>query len=495
MKLFTTAQIREIDAYTIQNEPISSIKLIERVAKALFVAFQKTVDQTKKIAVIAGKGNNGSDGLALAILLKTNGYDVTVYSYESTVSKPETQFYLSKLEANSIETFLHSGENDFDVIIDGLFGTGISKPITGLELQIIESINKADSHVISIDIPSGMNADSVTSAVVTGVVKADYTFTLEFPKLAFMFPENGAYIGELSIIPISLNKAIIDQLETPYTYTTSKDILIKERERFAHKGTYGHVLIVAGSRGKMGACVLSTKASLRIGAGLVTAHIPECGVDILQISVPEAMAHIDTGVYEITEIPELLKINSVCIGPGIGTEIQTQLALIDFITKTKQSLILDADALNCIALQNALDKIPQNTIITPHVKEFERLFGTSIESVSRLQMQVEYSKKLQIYIVLKGYRTSITTPQGEAFFNSTGNPGMATAGSGDVLSGIITGLLAQGYNAQEACLFGVYIHGLAGDFASDELSENCLNAGDIISFIPKAQKYLLQSHI
>jgi len=491
MKLFTTAQIREIDSYTIQNEPISSIKLIERVAKALFVEFKKIVDQTKRIAVIAGKGNNGSDALALAILLKTNGYAVIVYSYDSSVCKPETQFYLSQLEANPIEIFLHSSENNFDVIIDGLFGTGISKPIAGFELQIVESINKALAQVISIDIPSGMNADLNVSPNTSVVVKADYTFTLEFPKLAFMLPEIGTDIGKLSIIPIGLHKTIIDQLKTPYTYTTSNDIRLKERERFAHKGTFGHVLTVAGSRGKMGACILSTKASLRIGAGLVTAHIPECGVDILQISVPEAMAHIDTGVYEITEIPELLKINSVCIGPGIGTEIQTQLALIDFISKTKQSLILDADALNCIALQNALVKIPQHTIITPHVKEFERLFGTSIDSVSRLQMQIEYSKKFQIYIILKGHRTSISTPQGEVFFNSTGNPGMATAGAGDVLSGIIAGLLAQGYNTQEACLFGVYIHGLAGDLASKELTEYSLNAGDIITFIPKALHSLL----
>lgn len=491
MKLFTTAQIRDIDAYTIKNEPISSIQLIERVAKALFETFRVKCDITKKIAIIAGKGNNGSDALALAILLKTNGYTVSIYSYDSIVCRPETQFYLSKLETNPIESFINSKVNSFDVIIDGLFGTGISKPIYGLELQVVESINNALATVISIDIPSGMNADSVAIATSSGIVKADYTFTLEFPKLACMFPENGSFLGEVSIIPIGLHRTIITQLETPYYYTSSENIRLKKRERFAHKGTFGHVLIVAGSRGKMGACILSTKACLRIGAGLVTAHIPECGVDILQISVPEAMAHIDKGVYVITEIPELSKINAVCIGPGVGTALETQLALIPFIRKSKKSLILDADALNCIAMQNALDNIPQNTIITPHVKEFERLFGTSIDSVSRLQTQIEYSKKLQIYIVLKGHRTCITTPKGEVFFNSTGNPGMATAGSGDVLSGIIAGLLAQGYNAQEACVYGVYIHGLAGDFASKEFTEYSMTAGNIIRFISDVLKTLL----
>ena len=490
MKLFTTAQIREIDAYTIEHEPISSINLIERVADALYNTIAEQIDCKKKIAIVAGKGNNGSDAIAIAIKLKKRGYDITLYSFDPEKCKPETNHFLKQIETKSTEDFCHVHPMQFDIIIDGLLGSGLSKPVAGIEKEIIETINKSQSLIVSIDLPSGLSGDGIAKENQT-IVKADYTYTLEFPKLASMFPENGKYIGEIKIIPIGLHPKAIEKIETFYSFTQKEQINIKKRERFAHKGTCGHILTIAGSFGKMGAAILTSKAGLTIGAGLVTAHIPKCGITILQTAIPEVMVDIDKEENLICEIPSTDRITSICIGPGIGTNPITQNAIISFISKTSIPIVIDADALNCISLQNAINKIPRNAIITPHVKEFERLFGNSNDSLSRLNTQIEYSKKLHIFIVLKGFHTSITTPEGDVFFNSTGNPGMATAGSGDVLTGIIAGLLAQGYSPKNATICGVYIHGLAGDFAAEELTEYCVTATDIIHNLPKAIKFLM----
>jgi ADP-dependent NAD(P)H-hydrate dehydratase / NAD(P)H-hydrate epimerase len=479
VKLFTTNQIRDIDAYTIEHEPISSTKLIERVAESLYAKFIEQFDSSKTVAIVAGKGNNGSDAIAMALLLRKKGFNITVFAYNSAECKYETKYYLDRIKSETIEIFAASRPKQFDVIIDGLFGTGLSKPISGIEKEIIETINKSQAIIVSIDIPSGLQGDTIadTSQV---IVNADFTYTLEFPKLACLFPENGKYIGELTIIPIGLHPAAKEQTDSIYSFVEFNQIKLQKRDRFAHKGSFGHVFSVAGSLGKMGASILSSKASITIGAGLVTAHIPKCGTTIMQTAVPEVMASIDSEENYISSIPLLTKISSIALGPGIGTELATQKAIIDFISENRLPTVIDADALNCIALQNATNKISKNTIITPHVKEFERLFGDSIDSKSRLELQIENSKKLQIYIILKGYRTSITTPDGQVYFNSTGNPGMATAGSGDVLTGIIAGLLAQGYSHEDAAIFGVYIHGLAGDFAAEALTENCVTAGNII---------------
>jgi len=490
VKLFTTIQIREIDAYTIEHEPISSTKLIERVAESLYATFIEQFDSSKTVAIIAGKGNNGSDAIAMALLLRKKGYNITVFSYNSAECKFETKFYLDRIKSETIEIFATSVPKQYDIIIDGLFGTGLSKTISGIEKELIETINKSQAIIVSIDIPSGLQGDTIADSAQV-IVNADFTYTIEFPKLACLFPENGIYIGELAIIPIGLHPAAIEQTDSIYSFVQLDQIIVQKRDRFAHKGSFGHVFSIAGSLGKMGASILSSKASLTIGAGLVTSHIPKCGITILQTAVPEVMAYIDCEENYISSIPLFEKISSIALGPGIGTELETQKAIIDFISENKLPIVIDADALNCIALQNATNKIPKNAIITPHVKEFERLFGVSTDSKSRLEMQIENSKKLQIYIILKGYRTSITTPDGQVYFNSTGNPGMATAGSGDVLTGIIAGLLAQGYSLEDATIFGVYIHGLAGDFAANALTENCVTAGNIIQYIPQAIKMLL----
>jgi NAD(P)H-hydrate epimerase len=488
VKLFSTNQIREIDAYTIEHEPISSIKLIDRVADALYRTFISQFEIGKTIAVIAGKGNNGSDALALAFLLRKNGYTITVYAYDIISCKPETKYFVGRVKILPIESFC-SSVTPFDVIIDGLFGTGLSKAVGGVEKEIIDAINRSHSVIVSIDIPSGLHGDGIAD-MTQSVVKANRTYTLEFPKLACMFPDNGNFLGELIIIPIKLHPVAINQTETNFRFVQKEQIILKKRERFTHKGSFGHVLSVAGSLGKMGACILSSKASLTIGAGLVTAHIPKCGNTIVQTAVPEVMASIDSEQDILSSIPLFEKLSCISVGPGIGTKAATQKAIIELISKDTIPFVIDADALNCIALQNAIGSIPPKTIITPHIKEFDRLFGVSNDSKARLALQIENSKKLHIYIVLKGYRTSISTPEGKVFFNSTGNPGMSTAGSGDVLTGIIAGFVAQGYSPEEAAIFGVYIHGLAGDLATEELTEYCVTAGDIIRSIPKALKFL-----
>ena len=492
MKIFNTIQIREIDSYTIEHEPISSIQLIERVANSLFNAIINLIQKNNSIAIIAGKGNNGSDALALAQKLTSDGFDTTVFAFNSEQCKPETKYFLQQISTNPIETFLQTKALQFDFIIDGLFGTGLSKPIEGIEKTIIEHINNSQSNIISIDIPSGLQSDLQLNNNLS-IVKANHTITLEFPKLSFLFPENSSYVGDLSIIPIGLHKSIIIKTQTPYYLTLKEDISLKKRDRFSHKGTYGHVLTISGSYGKMGACILTSTASLKIGAGLVTAHIPECGNTILQTAVPEVMASIDKQQKFVSTIPlpNNKKSNVISIGPGLGTDPETQKAIVTLLRECKIPIVIDADALNCIVLQKAKRLIPINAIITPHVKEFERLFGNFTDSASRLNAQIENSIKHQIYIVLKGHRTSITTPEGEVYFNSTGNPGMATAGSGDVLTGIIAGLLAQGYNPKDAAIFGVYIHGLAGDIAAEQKTEYGIMARDLITFIPQAMKSLI----
>ena len=322
MKLFTSEQIREIDGYTITHEPISSIKLIERVADSLYNAFKKHFTSPQKTAIIAGKGNNGSDAIALAIRLIEHGFDCTIYGYERQLCKVDTQYFVDKCNCLNISKVTEKELEQYALIIDGLLGTGLSKPIEGIELQTINAINNSHLKVISIDIPSGMNSDSIPENEQV-IVKADYTFTLEFPKLSFMLPEHGQYLGKTEIIPIGLHQTAINQIPSPYYFIQKKDIFFKERQRFAHKGTFGHVLTIAGSYGKMGASILASKASLKIGAGLVTAYVPRAGLNIIQSAFPEAMAIADEEDEFISSYPIDEGYKSICIGPGLGQSANT----------------------------------------------------------------------------------------------------------------------------------------------------------------------------
>ena len=502
MKIFSVEQIREADKYTIEHEPISSIDLMERAAHACSERIEELIDSEDEIIVFCGLGNNGGDGLAIARILNDRGYQVRIIVFNHS-DKHSNDFSINyklikdEIKHNEIRliedlkslSFESRGET---IIIDAILGSGINKPVEGLIADCINYINAQRVKVISIDLPSGLFCDT-SNDTKDAIIKADYTLCFQFPKLSFMFPENAQYIGEFSLLDIGLSEKYIKETSTKNYFITKQDVMLflKTRNKNAHKGNFGHALIVAGSKGKIGAAVLASKACNHSGSGLVTVHIPACGYDIIQTSIPEVMANVDTEDDFITDNISLEKYNAIGVGPGIGTEKQTGNVLKLLIQNSSNPIVFDADAINILSENKTwLSFVPANSIFSPHIGEFERLVGKVSNSVERLKQQIDFSIKYNVYVVLKGAHTSISSPLGELFFNSTGNPGMATGGSGDVLTGIITSLIAQGYTSKEACILGVYLHGLAGDFAANEKTEETIIASDIITNLSEAYKFI-----
>ncbi len=501
MKLFVSDQIRQIDGYTIKEEPVASIDLMERAALQLFRWFVQKFERSQHIIIFAGPGNNGGDGLALARLLDSNRYETEVYYVDFTEKtsedwksnlmrlKSETKVQFNVLKGSDQLPVISSG----DIIIDAVFGSGLTRPVDGLAGDVINYINKSYATIISIDIPSGMSGEDNSDNNYRNIVSADYTLSFQFPKLSFMFAENAHYLGEWIVLPIGLSMNAIRTMSTPYLFTEKEDVvpLLKKRNKFDHKGTFGHGILFAGSSGKMGAAVLGAGGALRTGIGLLTCHVPICGVGIIQSAVPEAMAESDINEKHLSSAGNLDHITAIGIGPGIGTDPESQQTLYKILSGCQKPVVIDADALNMISLsKELLSVIPEGAILTPHPKEFERLAGKTKNSYHRLMRQIELSKEHKCIIVLKGAHTSVTTPAGNVFFNSTGNPGMATGGSGDVLTGILLSLLAQGYRPEDAAVLGVYIHGLAGDIAAEELCYESVIASDIINNLAKAFRWL-----
>ncbi|MCD4732523.1 MAG: NAD(P)H-hydrate dehydratase, partial [Bacteroidales bacterium] len=359
--------------------------------------------------------------------------------------------------------------------------------------DIVENINESKAVVISVDAPSGFFCDTTNTTNDGSIIKADYTLTIQFPKYGFLFPENDEYVGHWEVVQIGLHPEYINKVDVKNHFLTVKDCksILKPRNKFDHKGKFGHGLIIAGGYGKMGAAVLAAKAGLKAGAGLITTHIPAKGNNIIQTSVPTGMVSIDTNDKVFSELPELSTYNAIAIGPGIGQEEPTQKALKLLIQNTGLPIIFDADALNILGENKTwISFIPKNSIFTPHPREFERLIGSSLDNFEQNQLQREFSIKNHVYVILKGAHTVISCPDGTCYYNSTGNPGMATGGSGDVLTGILLGLKAQGYTSMETCLLGVYLHGLAGDIASEKWGQESLTAGNITHNLGKAFKTL-----
>ena len=520
MKILPVEKIREADAFTIEHEPVDSIDLMERAASKVYEWFMKRC-KTKEVNVkiFCGIGNNGGDGFALARMLYFTGIipEVFVVRISDKMSRDcEINFNRLKdcrdvtLVASEAEIPMYDifSEDDFpiikdnEIIIDAIFGSGLNRAVEGFVAELIKHLNNNNAIRIAIDIPSGLfvsggqqttdNGQQSSSKAhssqlaVHSIFKADYTLSFQFPKLAFMFPENDVYVGQWEVLDIGLHKDYIENVETLNFYTT-EDIampILRKRTKFSHKGTYGHALLVAGSSGKTGAALLSAEACLRTGVGLLTAHLPKDALLPMQIYLPEAMTSIDKSDTHCTEINDILPYTAIGVGPGIGKNPETVILLKKIIQEATQPLVLDADALNIIAENPTwLAFLPNNTILTPHPKEFERLFGKTNNSYERLELQRQMSVTHNIIIVLKGAHTAITFPNGTCFFNSTGNPGMATAGSGDVLTGMILSLLAQRYSPEEVSLLGVYLHGKAGDIAAKEIGENSMIARDIIKSI------------
>ena len=511
MKILPVEKIREADAFTIENEPIDSVDLMERAASKVYEWFMKRC-KTKEVSVkiFCGIGNNGGDGLALARMLYFSGIipQVFIVRYSDKMSR-DCEINFDRLKESRDVTPVASeclvpmydifSEDDFpqiydnDIVIDAIFGSGLNRPIEGFTAELIKYINKSNAIKIAIDIPSGLFAcggqqstDNSQQTTVNGqqpIAKVDYTLTFQFPKLAFMFPEYDAFVGKWEVLDIKLHKDFIDNVETLNFYTTEDVVkpIIRKRTKFSHKGTYGHALLVAGSSGKTGAALLAAEACMRTGVGLLTAHLPKDALLPMQVYLPEAMTSIDKSSTHCTEINDILPYTAIGVGPGMGKNEETVTLLKKIIQEATQPLVLDADALNIIADNPTwLSFLPDNTILTPHPKEFDRMFGMTNNSFDRLELQRKMSVVHNIIIVQKGAHTAITFPNGTCFFNSTGNPGMATAGSGDVLTGVILSLLAQRYTPQEAALLGVYIHGKAGDVAAEKIGMESMIARDII---------------
>jgi ADP-dependent NAD(P)H-hydrate dehydratase / NAD(P)H-hydrate epimerase len=497
MKIFRSEQIKEIDEITIKKEPIASIDLMERAAGQLFKWITDRFGRSERIVVFAGPGNNGGDGLALARLLFENRYDAEVH-YVKFTDKTSRDWEINRrrLETETTVPMNYlTGSDQFpvissgDIIIDAIFGSGLTRPVEGLPGEVIQQINRVDATKISIDIPSGLFGEDNSKNTSDSIVKADYTLSLHFPKLSFMFAENSPYVGEWVVLPIGLNNNAIRNTISPYILLGNSDVapLLKKRNKFDHKGNFGHGLLVSGSSGKMGAAVLGAGAALRTGIGLITCHIPFCGSLIIQSALPEAMVKTDKSEEYISDIGNTDFFSAVGVGPGLGTDIESQKAIHNLLSECKIPIVIDADALNILSLnKDWLSLLPIGTVLTPHPKEFERLAGKADNSFARLKKQIGFSKDHNCIVVLKGAHTSITTPEGKVLFNSTGNPGMATAGSGDVLTGIILSLLAQGYTSENAAVLGVYLHGIAGDIAAGESCFESIIASDIIISIGKA---------
>lgn len=482
LPIYPASTIRKWDEYTIKNEPIASIDLMERAAKACVAWLVKNISKQHSIDIVCGNGNNGGDGLAMARLLLFYNYQVRVFIKNDSKKSEDNLTNLQRLKECGFTEILTINENtdiDFQnnsVIIDCIFGTGLDRPVEGFWMNVIHQINQSNCPIISIDIPSGLFI-TVDLSQRQWIIKAETTLTFQTPKLSMLIPGWGDCCGQLEILDIGLSQDFCSKNPSDRFFTNFNDIKkrFKKREKFSHKGTYGHALMIAGNKGKCGAAILSSKACIKSGAGLVTVHTnSECSTPI-HTAIPEVM--IDNSSLESLEIK---RFSAIGIGPGIGTESKQKVLLQTIIKNAECPLLMDADALTLYSQNSENFSLPENTILTPHPKEFDRLVGKSVNAFERLQKAKKFAKENNVILVLKGAYTAICNEDGKVFFNSTGNAGMATAGSGDVLSGIITSLLAQGYLPMDAAIVGVYIHGAAGDFAAKNKSITGMIASDII---------------
>lgn len=498
MKIFSASQIRACDTYTIHASKISSYELMERAALKCAGWLNENLPPDSVFIVLCGSGNNGGDGLAITRMLHRQGYSAKAFLLrlgdELTEDCRKNFERLNSIEKGLVEILpqdsLIADVPEHVIIIDALLGTGLNRPAEGWVADFISHINELPNRVIAIDIPSGMPADSIPG-IGAHIINAAHTLSFQFYKRSFLHPETGVYIGKVHVLDIGLSPTFITSTHTSYYITDEPTVsgLLKPRGAFSHKGNFGLSYIIGGSKSMIGAAVLAAKAALRAGAGKVKVLVPECGYEIMQVSVPEAMCYV-SGETCISRIKDWQG-STVGIGPGLGTNEATVRALADFIAACKEPIVADADALNILAQQPELmSKLPPDSILTPHPKEFERLFGAAKDSMQMVELARTQSMKYNIYMVLKGHRTVVVTPEGECWYNMTGNAGMATGGSGDVLTGIITALLAQGYTSFDAARLGIYLHGLAGDYAAAKWTEYAMTAGDITDNLGNAFRHI-----
>lgn len=490
MKILSAAQIREADHFTIEKENIPSIDLMERASRAFCEKFE-SLFQSPALKIFCGIGNNGGDGLAIARLLKEKNYSVEIFvAGDPNYATHDFQINMQRVRREcdcpisylSLPSRLPVIEKN-DIVIDAIFGIGLNRPVEGWLKDLIKHINAVAGKIVAVDVPSGFFADSSATGE---CIHATTTISFQLPKLLFLFPQSYEAVGEFHLVDIGLSAEFIEQAVANECFIDKKMIrdIYRPRKKFANKGTYGHAVLIGGEKGKSGAVWMASLACLRSGTGLVSMQLLDSTQQNSQPRFPELMIWNSKN--------DIKKINAIGIGCGLGTSEPSIKIFEYYLQKFKSPMVIDADAINLLSQNKELiKKIPEHSILTPHVKEFERLAGEVKDDFERWQMQKKFSEKHKVFVVLKGAHTCITTPGGESYFNCTGNPGMATGGSGDVLTGIITGLLAQHYAPLDACIFGVYLHGLAGDIAAEKLSEEAMIAGDIIDSLGKAFKKIM----
>jgi ADP-dependent NAD(P)H-hydrate dehydratase / NAD(P)H-hydrate epimerase len=496
MNIYDVKHLAEADEITIERQGITSGDLMERAATEAFKVINSRIDFGQvPVKVFCGIGNNGGDGLVIARLLLQEDYNVEVFIVD--YSKNRSKDFLSNYEKlknlgrpwpiliKNEEEIPEIGETD--IVIDAIFGIGLNRPAEGWVATLIEKINDSRALVLSIDMPSGLFADKIPEPD-DYVVRADLTLTFQAPKLVFYLPQTGEYAGEVEIIDIGLDNDFLSTVPVKAQLLESEQILdmYRPRKKFSHKGTYGHSLIIGGSHGKIGSISLTARAALRSGAGMVSIYAPSCGYEILQTILPEAMVVTDEGVNELKNIQFELDPDVICFGMGAGTSESTTSTFKDLLQSYKKPIVVDADGLNILSKnKDLLELLPAGSVLTPHPRELQRLIGDWKDDLDKLEKARALSQKYKLILVLKDAHTIIIAGE-KMFVNSTGNPGMATAGAGDVLAGVITAFISQGYPPMEAAVMGTYLHGSAGDIAAEKLSYEGMIAGDITKYIGKA---------
>ena len=507
MKILTTEQSRALDAASIQLQNITSHELMERAAKACSERLLALVPEKDTISIFCGSGNNGGDGLAIARLLLAKGRKIQVF-YLATSAQRSTDCevnwkQLSEIQPGALHTVtalsdLHTPINtEANYAVDALLGTGLSRAPEGLVAETIDFINASYRFVISIDIPSGLFADT-SSAQHKSIIRCHLCLSFQFPKLAFLLPQNQAFVPEFELLPIGLSISELNSVSTNLHYLTAGEIagLLKPRLKFSHKGHYGHALLLAGSKGMSGAAILAAEACLRSGAGLLTLHSVAETIQALQSRLPEAMSAQDVHASYISQVELSEKYDAIAFGPGTGTAAETETVLKKIIQYTGSSLIIDADGLTLLASNKTwLEYMPAATILSPHPGEFERLTEKVQDDFDRLSVIRQFAMRYNCLLLYKGAHTIIAMPDGNLFFNSSGNPALAKGGSGDTLTGILLGLLSRGYTSPQAALIGTFVHGLAADLCAETISQESVLASDLSKALGAAFRYLEEQKI
>lgn len=501
MKILNAPEIYEADKITLDRQGIRSDELMERAAVQIFNWMHERMQGARvKIHIFCGVGNNGGDGLVLARHLRRHGYDIKVYiiNYSDKRSK-DFLINLDRLKEDGSWPDFLDRESDLpvlareDILVDAIFGIGLNRGTDTWVADLIRHINRSKAFILSVDIPSGLFMDRGV-ADASSVVHASYVLSFQLPKLVFFLPGTGIFVDHWEVLDIGLDKEFLNFAPSNYELIGKPEILAlyRPRKKFSHKGIYGHVLIIGGSYGKIGAVTLASKGSLYAGCGLVTAYVPKCGYMPLQAGFPEAMVITDKGEGEIGEIDFSIVPNVIGIGMGMGTAPDSIRAFKEFLNGNTSTLVIDADGINILSrYPEMLLKMPPQTVLTPHPKELERLIGEWKDDFDKLGKAREFSEKYDCILVIKGAHT-LTVYKDKGYINTTGNPGMATGGSGDVLAGVVCGLIAQGYSPLDAAIFGVFIHGRAADIAVGECGFPSLIASDILANIGRAYLDLFQ---